>query len=96
MLAHPFRNYLSFYIIRISTMQALGHGVVSLVISILRQLVVLLPSAFIFSRIWGLNATWIAFPLAEFAALIVTIVLFRKVYHNEIQPLFDAVAEKEA
>ena len=85
-----------FNIIRISTMQALGHGVVSLVISILRQLVVLLPSAFIFSRIWGLNATWIAFPLAEFAALIVTIVLFRKVYHNEIQPLFDAVAEKEA
>ncbi|MBR6541987.1 MAG: MATE family efflux transporter, partial [Anaerotignum sp.] len=37
-----------FNIIRISTMQALGHGIVSLVISVMRQLVVLLPSAFIF------------------------------------------------
>ena len=86
-----------FNIIRISTMQALGHGVVSLTISVLRQLVVLLPSAFIFSRIWGLNATWISFPLAEVVALLITIVLFRKVYHNEIQPIFDEVAaEKEA
>lgn len=84
-----------FNIIRISTMQALGHGVVSLVISVLRQLGVLLPSAFIFSRIWGLNATWISFPLAEVVALLITIVLFRKVYHNEIQPIFDEVAAKE-
>lgn len=84
-----------FNIIRISTMQALGHGVVSLTISVLRQLVVLLPSAFIFSRIWGLNATWISFPLAEVVALLITIVLFRKVYHNEIQPIFDEVAAKE-
>ena len=84
-----------FNIIRISTMQALGHGVVSLTISVLRQLVVLLPSAFIFSRIWGLNATWISFPLAEVVALMITIVLFRKVYHNEIQPIFDEVAAKE-
>ena len=85
-----------FNIIRISTMQALGHGIVSLVISIMRQLVVLLPCAFIFSRVWGLNATWAAFPIAELAALAVTIVLFRKVYHNEIQPIFDEVAAKEA
>lgn len=84
-----------FNIIRISTMQALGHGVVSLTISVLRQLVVLLPSAFIFSRIWGLNATWISFPLAEVVALLITIVLFRKVYYNEIQPIFDEVAVKE-
>lgn len=84
-----------FNIIRISTMQALGHGVVSLTISVLRQLVVLLPSAFIFSRIWGLNATWISFPLAEVVALLITIVLFRKVYYNEIQPIFDEVAAKE-
>ena len=84
-----------FNIIRISTMQALGHGVVSLTISVLRQLGVLLPSAFIFSRIWGLNATWISFPLAEVVALLITIVLFRKVYHNEIQPIFDEVAAKE-
>ncbi|MBR2852492.1 MAG: MATE family efflux transporter [Anaerotignum sp.] len=85
-----------FNIIRISTMQALGHGVISLVISVMRQLFVLLPSAFIFSRVWGLNATWMAFPIAEIAALFVTIYFWRKVYRNEIQPIFDEVAAKEA
>lgn len=85
-----------FNIIRISTMQALGHGVISLAVSVLRQLVVLLPSAFIFSRVWGLNATWISFPLAEVVALFITICFFRKVYRNEIQPIFDEVAAKEA
>ena len=85
-----------FNIIRISTMQALGHGVISLTVSVLRQLFVLLPSAFIFSRIWGLNATWISFPLAEIVALFVTIRFWHKVYRNEIQPIFDEVAEREA
>lgn len=84
-----------FNIIRISTMQALGHGVISLTISVLRQLVVLLPSAFVFSRIWGLSATWISFPLAECVALLITIMFWKKVYRNEIKPIFDEVAEKE-
>ena len=84
-----------FNIIRISTMQALGHGVISLTVSIMRQLMVLLPCAFIFSRVFGLNATWLAFPIAECVALIVTIVFWRKVYRNEIQPIFDEVAAKE-
>ena len=78
-----------FNIIRISVMQALGHGIFSLIISILRQLVVLLPCAFMFSRIWGLDATWIAFPLAEVAALAVTMFFFRSVYNKEIKPLFE-------
>lgn len=79
-----------FDIIIISVMQALEHGVISLIISILRQLAVLLPVAFIFSKIWGLNAVWIAFPLAECVALVVTIPFWRKVYRNEIQPLYNA------
>ena len=79
-----------FNIIRISTLQALGHGVVSLTVSVLRQLFVLLPSAFIFSRIWGLNATWMAFPLAEGSALIITVLFWHKVYKKEIQPMYDA------
>lgn len=71
-----------FDIIIISVMQALGHGVISLIISILRQLAVLLPAAFIFSKIWGLNTVWIAFPLAECVALAITILFWRKVYRH--------------
>lgn len=78
-----------FDIICASAMQALGHGVISLIISMLRQLVVLLPVAFIFSKIWGLNAVWIALPLAECVALVVTILFWRKVYRNEIKPLYE-------
>ena len=47
-----------FDIIIISVMQALGHGVISLIISMMRQLVVLLPAAFLFSKIWGLGAVF--------------------------------------
>ena len=50
-----------FDIIIISVMQALGHGVISLIISMMRQLVVLLPAAFLFSKIWGLGAVWYPF-----------------------------------
>lgn len=85
-----------FDIILASVMQALGHGVISLIISMLRQLVVLLPVAFIFSKIFGLDAVWIAFPLAECAALVVTILFWRRVYRNEIKPIFEAVAEENA
>lgn len=83
-----------FDIIIISVMQALGHGVISLIISMMRQLVVLLPAAFLFSKIWGLNAVWIAFPLSECVSLCTTLLFWRKVHRNEIQPIFDEVAKK--
>ena len=76
-------------------MQALGHGVISLIISMMRQLVVLLPVAFILSKVLGLNAVWFAFPLAECVALVVTILFWRRVYRNEIQPIFHAAAAEE-
>ncbi len=84
-----------FNIIRSSTMQALGHGLISLIIAVMRQLVVLLPLAFLFSHIWGLNATWLCFPLAEIAALAVTLYYWRKVYRNEIQPIFAEQTARE-
>ena len=38
----------------------------------------------------SLDAVWIAFPLAECVALASTILFWRKVYRNEIQPLYNA------
>lgn len=54
-----------FCIIAGSVFQALGNGVYSLVVSIARQLVVLLPAAFILAKFGGLHAVWWAFPIAE-------------------------------
>ena len=54
-----------FCIIAGSVFQALGNGVYSLVVSVARQLVVLLPVAFMLARLGGLHAVWWAFPVAE-------------------------------
>ncbi|MDE7321639.1 MAG: MATE family efflux transporter [Lachnospiraceae bacterium] len=61
-----------FCIIAGSVFQALGNGVYSLVVSIARQLVVLLPAAFILARLGGLHAVWWAFPVAEGMSLCVS------------------------
>ena len=58
-----------FCIVSLSTFQALGNGVYSLVVSAARQLLVLLPTAFILSRIGGLEAVWWSFPVAELVSV---------------------------
>ncbi len=67
--------------------QALGHGVLSLIVSVVRQLVVLLPAAFVLSRVGGLSAVWWAFPFAEVFSLGLSVIFLYKIYHNEIVPL---------
>ena len=69
--------------------QALGHGVLSLVNSVIRQLVVLLPAAYILSLVGGLSAIWFSFLFAEVASLIVSTIFIRRVYRNEIKPLYE-------
>ena len=81
--------FAGFNIVCSSLFQALGHGVLSLIMSVVRQLVVLLPVAFILSRVGGLNAVWWAFPAAELSALIMAVVFLRRVYTKEIKPLYN-------
>ena len=70
-----------------SLFQALGHGMLSLWISVFRQLVVLLPVAFVFAKIGGLHMVWFAFPIAEAFAIIFSGVCLVHVYRKEIIPL---------
>ena len=74
--------------------QALGHGVLSLVNSIIRQLVVLLPAAFILSIVGGLNAIWYSFLLAEVSSLVVSTIFIRRVYKGQIKPMYAVKEEK--
>lgn len=73
-----------FCIIIVSAFQALGHGVYSLIISITRQLVVLIPVAYIASKIIGLKAVWGAFPVAEIVSLFLCILFSKKVYKTTV------------
>lgn len=65
----------AFGIVFSTTFQSVGDGVKSLIISLLRQLVVLLPSAYLLSKI-GLDAVWYAFPIAEVVSLLASIFFF--------------------
>ncbi|MEG2017745.1 MAG: MATE family efflux transporter [Clostridium sp.] len=58
--------------------EALGHGMLSLKVSLLKSLLIIPPAAFIFSRFIGLYGVWIAFPLAELIASVAAIILYRK------------------
>ncbi len=70
-----------------SFFQSLGHGMLSLWVSVLRQLAVLLPLAFVFSKIGGLSTVWFAFPIAEIVSLCICTIFLRHVYKKEILPM---------
>lgn len=67
-------------IVASTTFQAVGRGVISLVISFLRQIIVLLPAAYILGKVAGIDYIWFAFPISELVSGIVLAVLFIKVF----------------
>lgn len=70
-----------------SIFQALGNGVYSLIVSVARQLVCILPLAYFFAKTGGVLALWYAFPLAEIMSLIMSTILFIRIYREKIKPL---------
>ncbi len=73
--------------ITISTLfQAVGKGMYSLFNSVLRQLVVLLPVAYVLSHV-SIFALWFAFPISEVVCMIYIFIMFFRLYHNKIKHL---------
>ncbi len=70
-----------------SVFQAMGNGVYSLIVSIARQLVCILPLAYFFARAFGLHAVWYSIPLAEITSVVLSSILFRKIYVEKVKPL---------
>lgn len=70
--------FVGFNIISSSLFQAVGNSVYSLLMSMIRQLFVLLPVAYLLSLTGRLELVWLSFPIAEVAALIVSITLLKK------------------
>lgn len=68
-----------------TTFQALGNAVYSMIVSIARQLVVLLPAAYLLSLLGNVNYVWWAFPIAEVMSLTVTIVFLIRINHRVIR-----------
>ena len=67
---------------------AMGNGLYSTITSLCRQLIVLLPAAYLLSLTGDVHAVWWAFPIAEVISMLVTVILYGKVYRNKIKPMF--------
>lgn len=77
----------AFGIMSSSIFQAIGHGFMSLWGSLLRQLVGILPLAWILARIAGLELVWYSFPMAEIIGTIYFAIALKHVYKKEIRRL---------
>ena len=67
--------------------QALGNGSYSTIISLCRQMLVLLPAAYLLSLSGEVTRVWWAFPIAETVSLTVTLLFFLRIYRRKIKPL---------
>ena len=70
-----------------SCFQALGKATYSMVVSIARQLVVLLPVAFALAQLGNVNLVWWAFPIAELMSLTMTMIFMRKLNRDVISQI---------
>ena len=80
-----------FCIIGGSACQALGKAHYSMIISIARQLVVLLPAAYLLSLSGNVNAIWWSFPIAELVSLALTITFMSITSKKIIKPIPDEI-----
>lgn len=84
--------FAGFCIVCGSVFQALGNGVYSMVVSVMRQLVVLLPVAYLLSKLGEINYVWWAFPIAEIFSLTFSAFFMVRIYRKIIKH----IGEREA
>lgn len=81
--------FAGFCVVSGSVFQALGSGLPGMLESLARQLIVLLPLAYVLSARGGLGAVWWAYPLAEIVSVVMSIGFMRYFYIKRIKPLPD-------
>ena len=77
----------AFGIITGTLFQGTGHGMLSLYGSLIRQLLGILPLAYILIRIGGVTLSWLAFPLAEILGILYSAICLRLLYKRELSKL---------
>jgi putative MATE family efflux protein len=79
--------FAAFTLIAQGIYQALGNGVYSLIITLMRVVVVLLPVLYIFAHIFEISAVWWAFVMAEAFSALVGAFLLKRIYRQKVAPL---------
>ena len=70
-----------------SVFQALGNGVFSLIVSVLRQLVVLIPMAWLLSKTGNVNMVWWSFFIAEVVSVLLSLGFMKRIDKTIIEPM---------
>ena len=69
-------------------LEGLGKGFPSLVISLCRYIVIILPAAFVLSKLWGPSGVWHSFWIAESVTAVIAFIVYNKAVHtNLMRPL---------
>lgn len=79
--------FAGYAIVTSSVFQALGNGVYSLIISVCRQLLVILPVAFAFAKLFGLDMVWWAYPIAEIVSVVLCTILLKRILTKKVKEL---------
>ncbi|MXI86428.1 MATE family efflux transporter [Sphaerochaeta halotolerans] len=74
-------------IVLIALFQGMGYGYLSMINSVSRQLVFLLPAAYLLGKYVGLDALWYSFFISELASFTLTLYFFRKIYKTKIKTM---------
>lgn len=76
-----------FTVVTSAFFQALGHGMLSMWMSLIRQLVALIPLAWLFAQTGQLDLVWWSFPLAEIIVVALSLFFLRHIIQTQIKPL---------
>lgn len=70
-----------------SVFQALSSAMLSMLVSVFRQVLVLTPAAYFLSLTGNINNIWFCFPIAEIVSVCLSLIFYRKIYREKILPL---------
>jgi putative MATE family efflux protein len=72
-----------------ASFQALGDGIYATITSLCRQMIALLPAAYLLSLTGEVANVWWSFPIAEVVSLTATLVLFTRIFRKKVKPLYN-------
>lgn len=79
--------FAGFSVVASSVFQALGNGVYSLMVSVVRQMLVILPVAWLLGRLGGLHVVWWSFPIAEVFSVCMCAMFLKRILHEKLDNL---------
>ncbi|MEL7649115.1 MAG: MATE family efflux transporter [Sedimentibacter sp.] len=87
--------FAGFSVVAGSVFQAFGNGIMSMLVSVGRQLIVLVPAAYLLSLTGKVNMVWWAYPIAEVASLVISAAFLKVIYDTKIRTMEDNIDDED-